>query len=141
MKKAMKIMAMVLFVVGMATLPSCTKSNADLILGKWKLDKATASFGGQTFTMSVSDLAAMMGSEIDVDELVVEFKNDGKVYSEGETEPARYTIDGDKLSIITPEETINMIITKLNRTDLVLDMIIEEEEMEGMKGQIFFKRV
>ena len=141
MKKAMKIMAMVLFVVGMATLPSCTKSNADLILGKWKLDKATASFGGQMFTMSASDLAAMMGSEIDVDELVVEFKNDGKVYSEGEADPARYTIDGDKLSIITPEETFNMIITKLNRTDLVLDMIIEEEEMEGMKGQIFFKRV
>lgn len=141
MKKAMKIMAMVLFVVGMATLPSCTKSNADLILGKWKLDKATASFGGQTFTMSASDLAAMMGSEIDVDELVVEFKNDGKVYSEGEAEPARYTIDGDKLSIITPEETFNMIITKLNRTDLVLEMIIEEEEVEGMKGQIFFKRV
>ena len=91
--------------------------------------------------MSASDLAAMMGSEIDVDELVVEFKNDGKVYSEGEAEPARYTIDGDKLSIITPEETFNMIITKLNRTDLVLEMIIEEEEVEGMKGQIFFKRV
>lgn len=136
----MKFLAMVLFVVGMTTLPSCTKSNSDLILGKWKLDKATATYAGQTFTLSMSDLAAMVGFGISVDEFIVEFKNDGLVYAVGEPGPAQYTVDGDKLSIITPEETLNMVITKLTSSELVVDMVFDDEDVSGAKGQLFFKR-
>lgn len=137
----MKVLTMVLFVVGMTTLSSCTKSNSDLILGKWMLYKATATYAGQSIVLSMSDIAAIMGSEISEDEFIVEFKSDGLVYESGEPGPARYTIDGDRLSIITPEETFNLDIVKLTSSELVVDMVFDEEEMSEVKGQLYFKRV
>ena len=134
-------MAMVLFVVGMTTLSSCTKSKAELILGKWQFDKAVASYGDESFQMSASDLVAMLDMSIDVEDLVIEFKSDGRVYAAGESEPASYTIDGDKLTIITPEESFQMVITKLTSTMLILEPQYEVEDMEDVKVEIDFKRV
>ena len=59
----MKIMAMVLFVASMTALTSCTKSNAELILGKWSLESVKATYGGTTIEMTIADLLSMYESE------------------------------------------------------------------------------
>ena len=142
MKKAMKIMAMVLFVFGMTALTSCTKDNSDLILGKWKFDKATVSFGGETIQMTAADLAAMMDlNGMSDDELIFEFKSDGKVYAGGESGPANYTVDGNKLKVISPDTTFEMIITKLTNTTLIVEPQFDDSMPEGAKTEIQFKRV
>ena len=140
MKKAMRIMAMVLFVVGMTTLTSCTKDNSDRIIGKWKFENASASFGGESFELTAADLAAMMELNDMSDEFIIEFKRDGKVYSADESEPANYKVDGDKLTIITPETSLVMIITELTQSKLVVEPQYDEEMPEGAKVEIRFKR-
>ena len=137
----MKIMAMVLFVMGMTALTSCTKDNSDLILGKWKFDKATMSYGGQTVQLTAADLADMMNLQGSSDEFVVDFKSDGKVYASDEPEPANYTIDGSKLTVFTPEITFRMTITKLTSSTLVVEPELDDDEMpEGAKAEIRFKK-
>ena len=135
-------MAMVLFVFGMTALTSCTKDNSDLILGKWKFDKATVSFGGETIQMTAADLAAMMDlNGMSDDELIFEFKSDGKVYAGGESGPANYTVDGNKLKVISPDTTFEMIITKLTNTTLIVEPQFDDSMPEGAKTEIQFKRV
>ncbi len=82
----------------------------------------------------------MAGLDFDENDLVLEFKSDGKVYAGGAPGPANYTVDGDKLTIITPEETYEMIITKLTSSALVVDMMFDDEDMQGAKGTMYFKR-
>ena len=133
---------MVLFVIGMTSLTSCTKDNSDLILGKWKFDKATMSYGGESVQLTASDLAAMMDLQgISSDEFVVEFKSGGKVYASDEPEPANYTLDGDKLTVITPETTFTMTITKLTNTTLIVEPQFDDQMLEGAKAEIRFKRI
>lgn len=133
---------MVLFVIGMTSLSSCTKDNSDLILGKWKFDKATMSYGGESVQLTAADLAAMMDLQgISSDEFVVEFKSGGKVYASDEPEPANYTIDGDKLTVISPETTFTMTITKLTNTTLIVEPQFDDQMLEGAKAEIRFKRV
>ena len=135
-------MTMVLFVIGMTSLTSCTKDNSDLILGKWKFDKATMSYGGESVQLTASDLAAMMDLQgISSDEFVVEFKSGGKVYASDEPEPANYTLDGDKLTVITPETTFTMTITKLTNTTLIVEPQFDDQMLEGAKAEIRFKRI
>ena len=135
-------MTMVLFVIGMTSLSSCTKDNSDLILGKWKFDKATMSYGGESVQLTAADLAAMMDLQgISSDEFVVEFKSGGKVYASDEPEPANYTIDGDKLTVISPETTFTMTITKLTNTTLIVEPQFDDQMLEGAKAEIRFKRV
>ena len=141
MKKAIKIMTMVLFVIGMASLTSCTKDNSDLILGKWKFDKATVSFGGESMQLTAADLAAMMDLQGMSDEFVIEFKSDGKVYASDEPEPATYTIDDSKLIVITPETTFPMTITKLTNSMLIVEPQFDDQMPEGAKAEIQFKKV
>lgn len=134
-------MAMVLFVMGMTALTSCTKDNSDLILGKWKFDKATMSYGGQTVQLTAADLADMMNFQGSSDEFVVDFKSDGKVYASDEPEPANYTLDGSKLTVFTPEITFRMTITKLTSSTLVVEPEFDDDEMpEGAKAEIRFKK-
>lgn len=125
-------MAMVLFVIGMTALSSCTKSKENLILGKWKLESVSATYGGQTFEMSVSELIEMFGAfgAADVENVYIEFKDDGKVYSEGES--ASYTIDGDKISIVDEGEVFVATITELTSSALTL----EETEVDDEVGEI-----
>ena len=142
MKRTMKVMAMVLFVISMTALTSCTKDNSDLILGKWKFDKATMSYGGQTVQLTAADLADMMNFQGSSDEFVVDFKSDGKVYASDEPEPANYTLDGSKLTVFTPEITFRMTITKLTSSTLVVEPELDDDEMpEGAKAEIRFKKV
>ena len=142
MKKAMKIMAMVLFVVGMTALTSCTKDNSDLIIGKWKFDKASVSFGGESMEMTAADILAMMNyNGVSEDDFIIEFKSDGKVYASDEPEPANYTVDGDKLKIIAPDTTFEMLITKLTNTTLIVEPQFDDQMPDGAKAEIRFKRV
>lgn len=134
-------MAMVLFVVSMTALTSCTKDNSDLIIGKWEFDKASVSFGGESIELTTSDLAAMMElDDFSVDELIIEFKGDGKVYASDESEPANYTINGNKLTVFTPDTTFKMTITKLTNSTLIVEPEFDDQMPEGSKAEIRFKR-
>lgn len=141
MKKTLKVMAMVLFVVGMTALTTaCTKGKSDLILGKWKFEKAVVSYGGESIQMTASDIAQMLGVEFDEKELIINFKSDGYVYGGSEEDPARYTLEGDELTIITPEESFKMIITKLTSSALIVEPHFDGEMPEGTKAEIRFKK-
>ena len=135
-------MAMVLFVMGMTTLTSCTKDNSGLIVGKWKFEKASVSYGGESWQMSAADLTAMMGLQgMSSDEFVVEFMSDGRVYASDEPEAASYTIDGSKLTVITPEDTYKMTITKLTSSTLIVEPQFDAEMPEGAKAEIRFTKM
>ena len=126
-------MAMVLFVASMTALTSCTKSNAELILGKWSLESVKATYGGTTIEMTIADLLSMYESEeISEDEFIIEFKSDGKVYATGEEGGVNYTVVGDKLTIYFEDETVNITITKLNNSVLMGEMT-EVDVETGMK--------
>ena len=140
-------MAMVLFVVGMTAFTSCTKSKEKLILGNWKLEKVSATYAGQTFQMSVAELVKMLsgyGVDEDIEDIILEFKNDGYVYFQGEG--AQYTIDGDKLTLLDEEESLEATITELTRTEMTLEgteVYVDEETgitME-MTFDLYFKKV
>lgn len=137
-------MAMVLFVVGMTAFTSCTKSNEKMILGKWKLENVTASFAGQTFNMSVSDLIALLeleGEEVDVEEVILEFKNDGYVYFQGEG--VRYTVDDDILTLEEDEnKTLQATITEMTKSEMTLEGEEKDEETGmTMVFGLYFKRI
>ena len=149
MKKALKIMAMVLFVVGMTALTSCTKSKEKMILGNWQLEKVSVAMGGYTFEITVDQLMEMLGDygeEVgDIDDVILEFKNDGYVYYQGDG--ARYVLEGDKLTFDAGEgETIEVTITELTKTEMILEGTETEEDEETgvtmtMTFELFFKRV
>ena len=148
MKKALKIMAMVLFVVGMTALTSCTKSKEKMILGKWELEKVSASMGGYTFQITANELISMLeayeGEFEDVDEVILEFKNDGYVYFQGDG--ARYVLEGDKLTLEAGEDTLEATIIELTDSSLTLEGTESEfDEETGMTMKItfnlYFKRV
>ena len=115
MKKTMKIMAMVLFVVGMTAFTSCTKSNEKMILGKWKLETMSYTYLGQTIEMTMSQIAEMLGGE-EMDEIIIEFKNDG--YSYVEDQATRYSVDDNTLTFYEEEGSIVLDIIELTRTTL-----------------------
>lgn len=67
MKKTLKVMAMLLFVVSMTALTSCSKKSEKLIVGKWECIAASYTENGET--QSFTDLNGM----------IWEFKSDGTV--------------------------------------------------------------
>ena len=150
MKKTLKIMAVVLFVMGMTALTSCTKSSEKMILGKWKLESVSASFAGQTFQMSVEELIEMLGTAFDdevedFDEVILEFRSDGYVYFQGES--ARYVIKDDKLIFEESEdESLEATITELTKTEMTLEgkeTYVDEETGVSMTivYGLYFKKV
>lgn len=104
-------MAMVLFMVGMAALTSCHKDYESKIIGKWKFYSAEASYGGQSMSMTIDQIAVMYGIPIDSDEFIIEFKNNGYVYADGDGVP--YSIDGDKVTITSEGSSFSFRITEL----------------------------
>ena len=126
MKKTMKIMALVLFVIGMTAMTSCSKSKDKLIVGKWKLETITASYQG-------------ISQEIDPslwydEDVYMEFTSDGKVISDGET--ASYSIEDDVLIMTDDYETIRVTIVELTKSTLVL-----AEEEDGVSMELHFSKV
>ena len=119
MKKTIKVMAMLLFVISLATFTSCKKENENLILGKWEC--VTASFTEDGVTNSVPGVIG----------LVWEFKDNGTVVAtlpedldDGDT--ASYVVLDNQLTITSTDEhgdvdTKTYSIKELTKTKLMLE--------------------
>ena len=122
MKKTLKVMAMLLFVVSMTALTSCKKENTKLIVGRWEC--VTASYTDDGITESIPALKGM----------VWEFKSDGKVVADVSIDlpdidiieaDATYVVSGNTLTIRSVEidhdvETETYLIKELTNSKLVL---------------------
>ena len=138
----MKIMAMVLFVVGMTSLTSCSKSNEERILGKWELESISLNVNGMTMQLTPTQLAQFM--EIPLEEelgkIILEFKNDGYLYYQDEK--VEYTVNDDQLTIKMDDgEPLVATITELTNKELVF----EAEDFNSESGiassiALYFKR-
>lgn len=126
-------MTVVLFVVSMTALPSCSKDNADLILGKWKMTQIMGTEHGVTYSISVHEFMESYGLN-EYEDFIIEFKNDGNVYVENVASP--YSIDRDRLTIYEGEISVEMKIYKLTTSKLVLGRKEDDAEM-----QIEFQRL
>ena len=122
MKKTLKVMAMLLFVVSMTALTSCKKENTKLIVGRWEC--VTASYTDDGITESIPALKGM----------VWEFKSDGKVVADVSIDlpdidiieaDATYVVSGNTLTIRSVEidhdvETETYLIKELTNSKLIL---------------------
>jgi uncharacterized protein (TIGR03066 family) len=129
MKKTLKVMTMLLFVVSMTTLTSCKKENTKLIVGRWEC--VTASYTDDGITESIPALKGM----------VWEFKADGKVVADVSIDlpdidineaDATYVVSGDVLTIKSVEsdgdiDTEKYLIKELTKSKLVLEERDDDE--------------
>jgi uncharacterized protein (TIGR03066 family) len=129
MKKTLKVMAMLLFVVSMTTLTSCKKENTKLIVGRWEC--VTASYTDDGITESIPALKGM----------VWEFKADGKVVADVSIDlpdidiieaDATYVVSGDVLTIKSVEsdgdiDTEKYLIKELTKSKLMLEERDDDE--------------
>lgn len=152
MKKTMKIMAMVLFVIGMTALTSCSKGKDKLIIGKWEISSISISRGGYNMDLTMEEFYELLGADAeDAEPIVLEFRNDGKVYmvdTEDDVEEGLpYSIDGDKLTVQVTDEEGNeeyetMIIKELTEKVLTLERTGMVEELDDdMTVALHFKKV
>lgn len=136
MKKALKAMAMLLFVFSMTALTSCNKEAENLIVGKWECTTATYTDEGSTY--SVPELIGM----------IWEFKANGNLigtvlYDEDDyddvSETASYVILGNILTITSTDldgdvDSESYVIKELTKTKLVIkDSDWDEEAMVEFK--------
>lgn len=152
MKKAMKIMAMVLFVIGMTALTSCSKGKDKLIIGKWEISSISISGGGYNMDLTMEEFYELLGADAeDAEPIVLEFRNDGKMYmvnmDADVEEGLPYSIDGDKLTVQVTDEEGNeeyetMIIKELTEKALTLERTGMVEELDDdMTVALHFKKV
>lgn len=135
-------MAMVLFVVGMTALTSCSKSNEERILGKWELESISLNVNGMTMQMTPTQLAQLMGISLEEElgKIILEFKNDGYLYYQDEK--VEYTVNDDQLTIKMDDgEPLVATITELTNKELVF----EAEDLNSESGiassfALYFKR-
>lgn len=148
----MKIMAMVLFVIGMTALTSCSKGKDKLIIGKWEISSISISGGGYNMDLTMEEFYELLGADAeDAEPIVLEFRNDGKVYmvdTEDDVEEGLpYSIDGDKLTVQVTDEEGNeeyetMIIKELTEKALTLERTGMVEELDDdMTVALHFKKV
>lgn len=133
---------MVLFVVGMTALTSCSKSNEERILGKWELESISLNVNGMTMQLTPTQLAQLM--EIPLEEelgkIILEFKSDGYLYYQDEK--VEYTVNDDQLTIKMDDgEPLVATITELTNKELVF----EAEDFNSESGiassfALYFKR-
>ena len=128
MKKALKAMAMLLFVFSMTALTSCNKEAENLIVGKWECTTATYTEEGSTY--SVPELIGM----------IWEFKANGDligtlldVEDDDYTAEASYVILGNILTITSTDldgdiDTESYVIKELTKSKLVLEETDEWDE-------------
>lgn len=135
-------MAMVLFVVGMTALTSCSKSNEERILGKWELESISLNVNGMTMQLTPTQLAQLMGISLEEElgKIILEFKNDGYLYYQDEK--VEYTVNDDQLTIKMDDgEPLVATITELTNKELVF----EAEDLNSESGiassfALYFKR-
>ena len=152
MKKTMKIMAMVLFVIGMTALTSCSKGKDKLIIGKWEISSISISGGSYNMDLTMEEFYELLGADAeDAEPIVLEFRNDGKVYmvdmDDDVEEGLPYSIDGDKLTVQVTDEEGNeeyetMIIKELTEKAMTLERTGMVEELDDdMTVALHFKKV
>lgn len=135
-------MAMVLFVVGMTALTSCSKSNEERILGKWELESISLNVNGMTMQLTPTQLAQFM--EIPLEEelgkIILEFKNDGYLYYQDEK--VEYTVNDDQLTIKMDDgEPLVATITELTNKELVFEAEDFNSESDIASSiALYFKR-
>jgi hypothetical protein len=148
----MKIMAIVLFVIGMTALTSCSKGKDKLIIGKWEISSISISGGGYNMDLTMEEFYELLGADAeDAEPIVLEFRNDGKVYmvnmDADVEEGLPYSIDGDKLTVQVTDEEGNeeyetMIIKELTEKALTLERTGMVEELDDdMTVALHFKKV
>lgn len=133
---------MVLFVVGMTALTSCSKSNEERILGKWELESISLNVNGMTMQMTPTQLAQLMGISLEEElgKIILEFKSDGYLYYQDEK--VEYTVNDDQLTIKMDDgEPLVATITELTNKELVF----EAEDLNSESGiassfALYFKR-
>lgn len=109
-------MAMLLCVVSLASLSSCTKENNsdgsnDQIIGKWKCTHSVV----KDFDIIQEDLVTQTDSEVG---MIWEFKTGNTVIRDGNS--ASYTISGDNITILGG--LVHGKIVTLTSTNLTLDL-------------------
>ena len=148
----MKIMAMVLFVIGMTALTSCSKGKDKLIIGKWEISSISISGGSYNMDLTMEEFYELLGADAeDAEPIVLEFRNDGKVYmvnmDADVEEGLPYSIDGDKLTVQVTDEEGNeeyetMIIKELTEKAMTLERTGMVEELDDdMTVALHFKKV
>lgn len=138
---------MVLFVIGMTALTSCSKGKEKLIIGKWELTSFSISGGGYDMEMTMQEFYELIGGDTeDMESLVLEFKNDGYVYMDDYRSP--YSVEGDRLIVeVTDDEDgeveyETMIIKELTEKAMTLEPADNIEDLgEDIKMAIHFKKV
>lgn len=123
---------MVLFVVSMTALTSCTKSKEKLILGKWKLETITMNYGGQSVSLTTEAFAEMFGE--DLKDITLEFRDNGYAYFNGQGVP--YAVDGDYITVTEDGESMQMTIAELTSSKLLLEVSVPMDENELSLGMV-----
>jgi len=146
MKKQIKLFAALALSVLTLTFASCTKSNEELIVGKWNANRAvmtvTFSGAGEEYDGTHTEEHAFEAGEAGFT-----FQEDGTliVWSrDGEDQTAQYTVKDNNLIITTDEEETTYTIELLNKKQLTLKSHLEMSE-EGvtmsMDTEMHFDRV
>ena len=136
MKKAFGIITMFVAIASMAFITSCTKDKEDLIVGKWKFEKAN-----MTVTADDPEIQALIDQYLvfEIQELneemkstQVEFKADGTYVAtdeEGSNDSGTWEIKGDFITFDGETWTINT----LTKSTLILESseIYDDEDIAG----------
>ena len=136
MKKTLKVMAMLLFVVSMTALTSCSKKSEKLIVGKWECIAASYTENGET--QSFTDLNGM----------IWEFKSDGTVVAsmpedlDDEADlKVTYVIVDDQLTMSYIDEDGDLEKETYTIKELTNSKLVIEEVAEQTTVKIEFKKV
>lgn len=116
MKKTIKIIALLLCVVSLASLSSCSKDsnsdgNNDQIIGKWKCTHSVV----KEFDIMQEGLVTQTDSEVG---MIWEFKTGNTVITDGN--PMSYTISDDNITLFGG--MVRGKIVSLTSTNLTLDL-------------------
>lgn len=109
MKKIAKIFAIIACIATFGMMTSCSKDNADLIIGKWKWVSATTN--GETQTMP--------------DGYTWEFTEAGKLISVMNYETPQtiqYSVEKDIITFTSGNNSFTVTIKELDKEKLVVDM-------------------
>ena len=122
---------MLLFVVSMTALTSCSKSSEKLIVGKWECVAASYTENGET--QSFTELNGM----------IWEFKSNGTVVglTDDEESSANYAIVDDQLTITYTDEDGDAGAEIYTIKELTKSKLVLEEAIGGTSVTIEFKKV
>lgn len=134
MKKLLRVFALLACVATMGIMSSCTKSNEDLIVGKWEL--VTIENDGTIYGREAQDLTDFW-----------RFTADGTwiMYYKEERDQGNYKINGDKLFLYEDGYYSELHILELSESKMILNncIIYVDDEIDRSYENciITFKKV